>query len=187
MPSRRFVRRAAIAGAAVVAVAGGGTALAADSGAGNVYQGCLSASNGSLYSVALNPTGAPQCHAKDTPVTWNQTGPAGAPGAPGPKGDIGPQGPKGDTGPMPTLSTYTRQGDQFGSGGSAENTTVQCDWGDTAISGGYLWQTTSGNNVGLEASSWDYDGLVRGFWFGGWAYDGGWYAAKPYIICMKTS
>lgn len=121
MPSRRFVRRATVAGAAIVAVAGGGTALAADvSTSVNVYQGCLSASNGSLYSVALNPTTAPQCHPHDTSVSWNQTGPTGAQGLQGPKGDKGetgatgsqgPQGEKGDKGDTGATGPQGPQGD----------------------------------------------------------------------------
>jgi Collagen triple helix repeat (20 copies) len=142
MPSRRIVRRAAVAGAAAVVVAGGGSAVAAAAGgtssSANVYQGCLSAANGSLYSVALNPETAPQCRPHDTSVSWDQTGPAGAQGLPGPTGDKGdtgatgaqgpqgekgasgatgpqgPQGPKGDTGPqgapgsLATFGTYDR-------------------------------------------------------------------------------
>jgi hypothetical protein len=94
------IRKVAAVGAAVIAVAGGGTALAAGnpSPTAGVYQGCLSAANGSLYTVALNPTSDPQCRPHDTAVTWNETGPAGPQGPKGDTGAMGPQGPKGDTG-----------------------------------------------------------------------------------------
>jgi|tagenome__1003787_1003787.scaffolds.fasta_scaffold20987843_3 hypothetical protein len=92
-----LTRRAAIVGAAVAAVAAGGAAaaLATSSTSGDVYQGCLSHSLGALYNVKVNPSAPPRCLSHDTLVKWNQTGPAGTPGATGP---AGPQGLKGDNG-----------------------------------------------------------------------------------------
>ncbi|HXD54091.1 MAG TPA: hypothetical protein VN618_05005 [Solirubrobacteraceae bacterium] len=103
-------RRFLATGAVVAAVAGGGSAaaLATSSSSGNLFQGCLNHSLGAFYNVKVNPTSAPRCLGHDNPITFNQTGPAGAPGAKGntgpagpagPKGDAGPAGPKGDTGP----------------------------------------------------------------------------------------
>jgi hypothetical protein len=104
MAITQLTRRVAITGAVVAAVAGGGSAaaLATSSSSGNVFQGCLNSSLGAFYNVKVNPTSAPRCLAHDTTYSWNQTGPAGAPGVAGPagpKGDTGPAGPKGDTGP----------------------------------------------------------------------------------------
>jgi hypothetical protein len=103
----QLTRRGAVLGAAAAAVFAGGSAaaLATTTGSHNVYQGCLRHNVGALYHVELNPTSAPRCEPRDTPVTWNQTGPAGSTGPAGPqgpKGDIGPAGPqglKGDIGP----------------------------------------------------------------------------------------
>ena len=47
-------------------------------------------------------TGTSKCRKGETPVSWSQTGPAGAPGTPGaagPRGDTGPAGPQGPAGP----------------------------------------------------------------------------------------
>jgi len=92
----------AIGGAVVAAVAGGGTAvaLAVDQPSSDVFQGCLRHNQGGLYNVTLNSSSPPECQPNDTRVSWNQTGPAGAPGPQGPKGDPGAQGPQGERGPM---------------------------------------------------------------------------------------
>jgi Collagen triple helix repeat (20 copies) len=107
MNKPRITRRAAIVGVSVAAVAAGGSgvALATTQGSSNVYQGCLNHNLGALYNVEVNPTTPPRCLSRDTVISWNQTGPAGAAGPQGPKGDtgpagaVGPQGAKGDTGP----------------------------------------------------------------------------------------
>jgi Collagen triple helix repeat (20 copies) len=110
MKKPRLTRRVVIIGTAVAAVAGGGSAaaLATTTTPGSVYEGCLNHNFGALYNVKVSPTSPPSCLPHDTLITWNQTGPAGAPGATGdtgapgpqgPKGDTGAQGPKGDTGP----------------------------------------------------------------------------------------
>src|SRR5882724_13660152 len=39
-----------------------------------------------------------QCRGNETPLTWNQQGPAGPQGAPGPQGATGAQGPVGAQG-----------------------------------------------------------------------------------------
>lgn len=129
MVNGSVLRKAAVGGAAAVVLIGGGTAVAAAAGSAstqaNVYQGCVSAANGSLYSVAVDPGTAPQCHPHDSAVTWNQTGPVGAqgiqgpqgekgekgdtgaPGAQGPKGDTGATGPAGAQGPAGTVANTT--------------------------------------------------------------------------------
>jgi hypothetical protein len=95
-------RRLVIGGAAVAAVAGGGAAaaLATDQGSSDVYRACLNHNLSALYNVKVNPTTPPRCLQRDTVISWNQTGPAGAAGPQGAKGDVGPAGPKGDTGPV---------------------------------------------------------------------------------------
>lgn len=95
-----MTRRVIVIGATVAAVTAGGSAaaLATDSPPPNVYQGCLHHAHGALYNVNVNPASPPTCLPHDALITWNQTGPAGAPGAKGDTGLAGPQGPKGDTG-----------------------------------------------------------------------------------------
>jgi hypothetical protein len=97
--SRKSMKwRVALAGAAVAAVAAGGSAVALATGSSNakVYGGCVSA--GKLYNVRINPTSQIHCHHGGTAISWNQTGPAGAPGLTGPQGPQGPQGARGPAG-----------------------------------------------------------------------------------------
>lgn len=114
---RRLTRKAAVIATtsiAAVGLLGGGVAYAGAARSSNpVYTACVThGTQHSLYHVTKN--GTPQCHHKDTTITWNHTGPAGRrgpagaqgnsgpAGAQGPKGDAGqagPQGPQGDAGP----------------------------------------------------------------------------------------
>ena len=91
------------AGVIGVMATGGGTVALATSTApsSNLYEGCLNRDLGALYNVKVNPGSPPRCLPRDTQISWNQTGPAGAAGPTGPAGStgpVGPQGPKGDTG-----------------------------------------------------------------------------------------
>jgi hypothetical protein len=133
MKKPRLTRRVVIIGTAVATIAGGGSAAALATGTtpGSVYEGCLNHNLGALYNVKVSPTSPPGCLPHDTLITWNQIGPAGAPGAkgdtgapgpPGPKGDTGAQGPKGDTGPA-------------GPGGPAGPTGPAGPKGDTGAAG----------------------------------------------------
>jgi hypothetical protein len=99
---------AIVAFIAAIAAAASTVALATGGSSANVYQACLS-HDGTLYNVEVNPSSPPTCRHGDTPISWNQSGPAGATGATGPQGpqgasgDTGPEGPqgaKGDTGPQ---------------------------------------------------------------------------------------
>jgi hypothetical protein len=99
----RLTRRLAVCGAAVVALAIGGAAmaLARSSDSGAAYQGCLSNVGGLIYNVKVNAPSAPACLGRDKQISWNQSGPAGAPGAtgaPGPRGAAGAAGAKGAPG-----------------------------------------------------------------------------------------
>jgi hypothetical protein len=79
----------------------GTVALAAIPGAGGVITGCYSKKDGKLRVIDAQAVPAQICTAKETQLTWNQTGPQGpqgVPGATGATGPAGPQGPKGDTG-----------------------------------------------------------------------------------------
>ena len=68
--------------------------MAAISGDGQI-DGCASKVGGVLRVIDLEK--GEKCHATlERPIAWNQTGPAGAPGAPGP---AGPAGAKGEQGP----------------------------------------------------------------------------------------
>jgi hypothetical protein len=85
-----LVAAGAVAGAAI-------TASPVDSA--GVIHGCYGQTNadGTTHNVVLQNDGT-TCPANMTPITWNQTGPAGAQGAQGPQGPAGPAGPTGATG-----------------------------------------------------------------------------------------
>jgi hypothetical protein len=108
-----FTRTRVIIGATGLAVliVSGTAAAAADQGqsTADTYRGCLARTTGVLYHVTTDPSSPPHCRRHDSPISWNQTGPAGAKGdagATGAAGPAGPQGLKGDTGPAgPTGAT----------------------------------------------------------------------------------
>jgi hypothetical protein len=87
----------ALAAVAVVLV-GGGVAVAAIPGTGDVISGCYSKSNGTLRVVDARD----RCRSNERRIAWNERGPAGPrgpAGEPGPAGGTGPAGPAGEQGP----------------------------------------------------------------------------------------
>ena len=98
------VKRIAIAGAAALTLAAGGTTADATITVGpvdssGVIHGCYTsqALNGSHVFV-LQDAGT-NCPKGTTAISWNQEGPAGPAGATGPAGNTGPAGPQGPAGP----------------------------------------------------------------------------------------
>lgn len=77
--------RWAVAGLLVGAGVTGGIAAGVDSG--TIIYGCIT-SNGSIYVASS----AGACKKGETPIQWNEQGPAG------PQGETGPEGPQGETG-----------------------------------------------------------------------------------------
>jgi len=91
-----------ITGAVALSVAGA-IAYASVPDAGGTFHGCYESSGmdtpGQLRVVDPSKEGsAGSCTAGETPISWNQTGPAGAQGPQGATGDQGPKGDKGDKG-----------------------------------------------------------------------------------------
>jgi collagen triple helix repeat protein len=120
MKNIRTTHRIVIGGALVAVVAAGSSAVAFAANqqpASTVYKGCLTHATGTVYNIHLNPSTAPKCLSQDTQITWNQTGPAGAPGATGApgaqgrKGDTGLQGPTGIAGPKGPTGIAGPKGD----------------------------------------------------------------------------
>jgi hypothetical protein len=79
-----------------------------------VINGCAKTKNGALRIVA-DPA---DCTSRETPISWNQVGPQGAPGVdgvdgvdgePGPQGEPGPEGPAG-----PSLRVFDALGTELG-------------------------------------------------------------------------
>jgi hypothetical protein len=68
--------------------------LTAPLAADPVIEACINKGNGTVRLVAPDVL----CHANETRVQWNVTGPAGPPGPAGPAGPQGPQGLQGEPG-----------------------------------------------------------------------------------------
>jgi hypothetical protein len=60
-----------------------------------VLDACINPGNGMMRLVDASTA----CHANESRVEWNVTGPQGPAGPQGPQGDPGPQGPQGPQGP----------------------------------------------------------------------------------------
>jgi hypothetical protein len=85
---RRFSRLAlAVTAVAVLAIAGAVTYAVADIGGGGVINGCYKSQNGQLR--VIDPA-TDSCNPSEKPISWSQTGPAGAKGASGATGAQGP-------------------------------------------------------------------------------------------------
>lgn len=120
-----------------------------------VINACYDTSKGALR-VADPTTGSPPaCGSKETPLSWNQAGPAGATGAPGSQGPAGPagaqgpagltgapgpQGSQGATGPAGSAGTVTVRPSAFVGfpGGTSDAITARCLPGERATGGGYI-------------------------------------------------
>lgn len=82
-----------------------GLASASVPAANGVITGCYERKNGNKGSElrVIDVEAGQKCSSKDQQITWNQTGPVGAPGpagAQGIPGPIGPQGAQGEPGPI---------------------------------------------------------------------------------------
>jgi hypothetical protein len=80
---------------AVGALVLGSFAWASIPGPGGVISACYGKSGGSLRVIDTANT---NCGGNETAISWNQTGPQGAPGPQGPAGQQGPAGPAGPAG-----------------------------------------------------------------------------------------
>ena len=101
LATRRRVFAVGALAAVLVAVAAS-YGYAAITATNNTYTGCLQ--SGAITNLAIGTSPMKPCPNNSTQISWNQTGPqgaSGAPGAQGPKGDTGApgaQGQKGDPG-----------------------------------------------------------------------------------------
>lgn len=98
---RRALRRALVAGVAILAAAAAsGIAYASIPDGNGVIHGCYQKAAGVLR--VIDPATA-SCHSSEVALNWNQTGPAGPRGA---TGAAGPAGPTGATGPSDAWHRY---------------------------------------------------------------------------------
>lgn len=128
-------RRVLVAGATLGAVVAGGSAvaLATASSGPNVYQACLTR-QGALYNVHANPAHPLNCRQGGSVISWNQTGPAGAPGARGATGATGAQGPAGAQGPQGAAGANGGTGPQGPTGPQGQQGTAGTN-GTTVLNG----------------------------------------------------
>lgn len=153
---RRGRTAALLAGVAVLG-GGYGVAVAATSrgpvDASNMIHGCYTtkASRGGSHQIVLQNAGT-TCARSQTPLVWNQTGPAGAPGAAGRQGPAGPPGPAGPQGPAGTPGAIGPAG---APGPGYDFTTASGNNGPTLTSAGTYFVDVStdvanqtGSNVG---------------------------------------
>lgn len=106
--------RLVVAGVLVIAAGGAGIASAAIPGAGGVISGCYVTKLGVLRVIDTQKAPPDKCLSTETPITWNQTGPAGPAGAKGETGAtgaIGPQGPAGAKGDIGSQGPVGAKGD----------------------------------------------------------------------------
>jgi hypothetical protein len=95
---------------AALVVATAGVTYAAIPAADGTIHGCYTNMRGTLRVVDDGVA----CESLETALTWSQTGPHGATGAPGPTGAMGaagPQGPAGAAGPAGVVRAYTSKKD----------------------------------------------------------------------------
>jgi len=164
---RRLSRKAAFAATASIAAVGllgGGVAYARTAGSSTnpVYSGCVThGAHHSLYHVTRN--GTPQCHHKDTTITWNHTGPAGHRGRAGAKGDTGPAGPAGPVGATGPAGPSGPQGPQGDTGPAGPQ-------GPPGSIAGLRWVTyeftvpSNGSNTGHIICGGDEQAYGGGAW-----------------------
>lgn len=86
--------RAVVVGG-LVAATGLGVGVAVASGGGDTIAGCYNAVNGNLRVAVAGEA----CRIGELPISWNEQGLDGEPGAQGPIGPMGPAGPVGPEGP----------------------------------------------------------------------------------------
>jgi hypothetical protein len=119
------VKRWRTIGLVVVGVLGvsGGIAWASIPDGGGVIHACYKGGNGDLRVIDPSLGGA--CKASESPLSWSQTGPAGAPGTPGTPGAPGATNV--------VIRTFTQT---LSPGGTATFTAL-CSAGEVATGGGW--------------------------------------------------
>jgi hypothetical protein len=150
--SHKLIRSLTVVGAAgLFAAAFAGVSAATSTTSSQSFTGCLQW--GIVFNVATGSAPSHGCPRNATQITWNQSGPPGAPGpagntgprglagpagppgGAGPKGDTGTAGspgPKGDTGPPgPTSSTFGTN-----TQGAAQGYGTTCTLGEVILSAG---------------------------------------------------
>jgi hypothetical protein len=145
--SARRIRRLIVGAAAFLALATG-IAYATIPDSGKVYTACMLKQVGTVRLIDTSlPASNPLSHcssALETPVTWNQQGPAGPPGLKGDPGAPGVKGDKGDTGPQGPTGVHIHDVRGFAviSSGDQVTTSVECPPNMVLLSGRHSASTS---------------------------------------------
>jgi hypothetical protein len=131
----------AVVGAAALSVLVGATAYAAIPDAGTaVFHGCVGKRTGVLR--VIDPSAGGRCSTirglEETPIQWNQTGPAGPPGP------VGSPGPAGGT-----ELTDTRTASATLTSSQMITVAAECDPGDVPVNG--YWTVNGESGIGHQA------------------------------------
>jgi hypothetical protein len=196
--------------AAGTLILGSGAAYAAVAGT-EEFHGCVGKLTGSLR--VIDPAKNQHCLALETPITWNQTGPAGVPGPTGPAGPagpVGPAGPAGDTGPAGPAGPQgpagvagvpiVRQGETVriypSDVGNTGDVVARCEPGEVATGGGFNGIVATEWVFNMSSPAVAHEGGQRVASNGEQA-DAWWITARPlgdtwsemhaYVICVKLS
>ena len=132
-----------------------GVAQAAGSDTNTIY-GCVSAKDGAVRVVAEGIA----CGKSESPISWNQTGPAGAPGAAGSAGRDGRDGQPGPAGPAAPQPHSTVIGTATIDGGGAGTLTFDITSFNTKMTNSGT--THMGGGAGAGKASFEPVTLTKG-------------------------
>jgi len=192
-PLSRRSARWLVALGAVLAAAGATYATAALTATTDaaVIHGCVLKKVGTLR--VIDPA-VQHCLAAETPIEWNETGPAGAPGPQGPAGEPGPQGPPGAPGEVNVSGYQVVKAVGTWPLGYQQVVVATCPAGTSALGGGWFPVNYQGQLNVLGTFPTDEQGqrVDAGETARGWGlYAGnglvGEATAWVYAICATTS
>lgn len=188
---------AVVAGAAVLALAGGGTVAIADQ-----MIGSQDVRNGSLGMRDFNDHTKDKINAQAATgeATVGERGPAGPQGEQGEKGEkgdtgpagaMGPQGPKGDQGPAATVGiSHWSEGAALAPGEYKELRAECKQEGHLAISGGYTAGAYNSNVhvvFSRNSSEAPTDAKYASAWFVGFRNDGSTSQnVRTWVVCAEV-
>ncbi|GAA0408350.1 hypothetical protein GCM10010160_41000 [Acrocarpospora corrugata] len=171
-------------------ILGGGAAYAAV--VAGEFHGCVGKLTGSLRMI--DPARNQRCLALENPITWNQSGPAGAQGPTGPAGPEGPRGPAGAAAGVPVVRKGETVRIEPSDTGHTGDAVARCKPGEVATGGGFNGVVATEWVFNMSSPAISHDGGQRVASEGDQA-DAWWITARPlytsseihaYVICVKV-
>lgn len=108
-----------------------------------VLEACVNKGNGGVRLVASTAV----CHANETRVQWNVTGPAGPPGPAGEQGPAGPPGPAGEGASNGPPFTWVCTPTNYKNAGSTIGTVYVFNGGEDTANISMQWLNKNGVNL----------------------------------------